>query len=80
MAGKQRDQGLEEADLPPKPPPTGIGTIRSSPGSRPRMFAVACRVVNIPWVGVHTVRPPSGSGRATTTWGSIVAWWTEPLS
>ena len=54
--------------------------MRSMAGSISTMAAVACLTANIPCVGVHTVNPPSRSGRAMTTCGSIGLWWTPALS
>src|SRR5713226_3083215 len=62
--------------LPPKPPPTGIGTTRTFCAGTSRSLEISSRTWNGPCVGAQMVIPPSGSGRAIETCGSIGEWWT----
>ena len=47
--------------MPPKPPPTGMGTMRTRLIGKPALARQTSRVKNMLWVGVQTVIVSSGS-------------------
>ena len=60
--------------MPPKPPPTSIGTTVTPPAGIWSISASVSRMPNAPWVQVQTVSRPSGPQSAVELWGSMYPW------
>ena len=71
----RRDRATQSADtrtdsLPPKAPPTSVGTTRILLSGMPRIMARSCRCVNVVCVLAQTITLPSSRTQAASESGS----------